>query len=71
MRPMQAKVNEYKLAEEKNMKQMKAKTSNEKKMAEANAAANPAAPIVPSGKSMSITADSGSASITAAQASKF
>ena len=71
MRPMQAKVNEYKLAEEKNMKQVKAKTSNEKKMAEANAAANPAAPIVPSGKSMSITADSGSASITAAQASKF
>ena len=68
--PMQAKVNEFKAAEEKSMKQTKAKTSNEKKIAEQKAAENPAAPLVQAGKSASITAALGSASITAAQVPK-
>ena len=42
--PMQAKVNEFKAAEEKSMKQMKAKASNEKKIAEQKAAENPVLP---------------------------
>ena len=69
--PMQAKVNGFKAAEEKSMKQTKAKTSNEKKIAEQKAAENPATPLVQAGKSASITAALGSASITAAQVPKI